>query len=137
MSPRALAVGNGLRGPGQDVFPEEAKELGRNLGLDDEAILYKNEPIDDEAGASTSNWVEVGKYRARIDVAGAERSAGLIADQINEGSKSIVSFDPGVPVDSESRIKIRGSMWDVIQVHEVSDPLIQRVEVKEVVGDGS
>lgn len=131
MSPRA-PVQSGIPGPGQDVFPEAAKESGRNLGLRDEATIYEDQATDDGGGSSKSKWVEVGTVRARLDSIATAKATGLIADQINEESTHIVSFDPETPVTTGSRIKIKEKMWAVTGKRDTSDPLIERVEVKGV-----
>lgn len=131
--PRAV-VHSGLRGPAQEVFPEAGKEQGRDLGLTEEAVVFKNEP-EDIGGAPQDNWVEVGTFRARIDKESTRAPAKLIAEQVNEASIHVISFDPGVPVDTNCRVQIKGSMWFLTGKMEESNALIDRYEAEEVVGE--
>lgn len=123
----------GLRGPAQEIFPEEAKEYGRDMGLTEEAEVFKNEP-EDIGGAPEDNWVSIGKFRARIDRESVRPAAGEVADQTNESSVHVISFDPGVPVNTNCRVEIKGQMWYLTGKQDVSDPLIDRYEAQEVVG---
>lgn len=133
MAPRALAEG-GLRGPAQDRFPAAAKETGRNRGLTGSATVYKNEPVDDGGGASTPNWVILAQFRAGIDEISTVAPAGLVAEQINEASTHIISFDPGVPVTTDHRVEIEGRMWTLTAKQDFTDALIDRFEAREVIG---
>lgn len=127
------AVHPGLRGPAQEVFPEEAKEYGRDMGLTEEAEVFKNEP-EDIGGAPEDKWVSIGKFRARIDKESIRPPANTPGEQIVEVQTHIISFDPGVPVDTSCRVKIKGQMWYLTGKMEESDALIDRYEAQEVVG---
>jgi head-tail adaptor len=129
--PRA-AVRSGLPGIGQDIFPEAAKQSGRDIGLTGEATIFKNEPTDDGGGSLKDKWVEVEKIDARVDPLVAAKPIGLVADQINEESTHIISLDAGADVSTSSRIEIDGKMWAVTGKRTRTDPMIERVEVKGV-----
>lgn len=133
MSPRAYAR-QGLPGPGQDRFPEDARETGRDLGLTGKATILKNEPIDDGGGALKSNWIGVETVRMRLDSIKTTMrgSQDLIADQIKEKGSHVASFDAGTDITPEHRLEVNGTIWIITVKLSQTDPLIERVGVREM-----
>lgn len=134
--PRALPANpTGLRGPGQDVFPEGAKEEARRRGLKKEAVtVFKNEQVEDKGGDWNSGWkAQAKKVRGRIDpVGGSSGRQELFAEGIHESTTHIVTMDPGTEVDSKDRLEIEGIMWTITAEEIVSDPSSTKVQVKQV-----
>lgn len=132
MTPRAYAK-PGLRGPGQDVFPEDAKQHGRDLGLTEDATILKNEATDDGGGSKVDNWiVQESEIPGRVDPLSTVKSSGIVAGQVNEESTHVISLDPKATVSTKSRIEIDGKTWAVTAQRERTDELIIRVEAKGV-----
>lgn len=134
--PRALpAEATGLRGPGQNIFPEDAKETGRRVGLKEAAVqIFREEQVEDAGGDWSTSWKPSEKrIRGRIDpVGGATGRGDMFAEGIREGTTHIVTMDPGVDVDEKDRIEVEGKMWTVTAEEIVSDPASTMVQVKEL-----
>lgn len=133
MTPRAAVEGHGLRGPGQDIFPEQAKQQGRDIGLTDLAQIFRNEPEDDGGGDTKEVWVPLGEpVPARIDSVGRRGQAQVMGEQINEGTSHIVTLEPETDVKSDDRIEIDGAMWLITGEEFFTDEATVRVQVKEL-----
>lgn len=132
MSPRAYTPGTGLPGPGQEHFPEQARESGRDLGLTGEVVIMYDIGGDDGAGSVKSDWKDKETVRGRIDsiTSSTRGMRDEFGDQIKEESTHIVSLDAGVDIDPANRIRINGSTWIVTAKIERTDPLIERVAVR-------
>lgn len=134
MTPRGLAPGSGLRGPGQDIFPEMAKQTARDIGLvEDAAQILKNESVEDGGGDFADKWVPDGKpVDARIDAADRAGNSQVIAEQINESTTHIITMEPGAEVSTENRIEIEGLTWVVTGEQIRTQQPTVRVQVKEL-----
>lgn len=124
---RPAYTGAGLRGPGQDLWPEQAKEHSRVIVLTDEA-----QPLElssnDEAAAQT--WDDVGDpIRCRLDPVGHDitemRGAALV-----ESTTHLISFDAGAPVTTDNRVSIDGQEWVLLAARLYTDASILRMEAK-------
>jgi hypothetical protein len=131
--PRPL-VRSGFPDAGQIIFPGQAKEAGRNMGLTGKAVLLEEGAIIDAGGAQKKEWNPVGEVRMRIDPVG-QASKGvsmLIAESAKEETTHIASFDPGTDITTDHRIELDGKVWLVTTKMERTDPLIERVGVRGV-----
>lgn len=125
MTRRIVKVG--FPGPGQTIFPEEAKEEGRSLALVEEFDISHNEG-EVVAGVREDNWqiIEEG-VRGRIDIVGVRLPNKMTADQVNEGVTHVIRLDPTAIIDSGDRIvrELDGSTWAVLSVgHRTGEPTI-------------
>jgi hypothetical protein len=131
---RPLNYDAGLRGPGQTRFPEEIKEWGRQMALTGTAQLTRAGQLD-AGGAPKNTWSNVGSaFRARIDAVGTASSSDVEAGQLHEETTHIISCDHSVAVQPSDRIVMDGKKWSVNEIPDVTDPVVQRIEVKGVVG---
>lgn len=133
MSPRPLAR-SGLRGPGQDVFPEMAKESTRRIALKDEAaLIHVYSETDDGGGDVKPKWTpSVERVRGRIDAIGTRGIGAIFAEQIDESITHVITLDPDVEVSTRDRIEIEGVMWTIVAQQVFSDQASTRVAVKEL-----
>lgn len=131
---RAPFAEQGRPGVGQTVFPEEAKELGRTLGLTQEIKILRNKTEDDGGGAPRSNWESLATTRGRIDpiTSSTRGQQSEIADQVKEGSTHIVSLDPGVDISTSDRLEVDGDIWMITSKLERTDPLLTRVGARRL-----
>lgn len=131
MTPRA-PVTQGRPGLGQEKFPEEAKELGRNLGLTQEITILRNTPEDDGGGAPRSNWAPLATVRGRIDpiTSSTRGQREEIADQVKESSTHLATLDPGVDVTTNDRLEVDGVTWIITTKLARTDPLTTRLAVR-------
>jgi hypothetical protein len=132
--PRPSTANTGLRGPGQEIFTDEAKEYGRDLGLDTTATILRNEPKDDGGGAQKDHWEPIAEnVPARIDIFGRlSQAKGEAADRIDEHTSHIVSFPQGTDCTTKDRLEINGQLWSVLAVQERTGTATFRVEVKGI-----
>jgi hypothetical protein len=129
---RALATSQtGLPGPGQDVFPEQGKEIGRRLGLTGEAAVLTWSQSKDAGGSTVSNWTLGSLVDARIDAIGGS-GARMPGGQISESSTHIITFYPFVSVTTKDRVRMLSRTWAITAVREVTNKLVTRVEAKEI-----
>lgn len=133
MTPRAPIV-SGLPGPGQDIFPEAAKEQGRHVGLEPEAaLILEYEATDDGGGDVNEKWTpQKERVRGRIDPVGTKGTAMMFGEQIDEATTHIVYLDPTVTVSSRDRIEIGGVLWTIVSLHHVTDAVTIAAQVKEL-----
>jgi hypothetical protein len=134
MTPRSLRKGTGLRGPGQDIFPESAKEEARLIGLVDDAVLvFKREETEDSGGDWSSDYVPAEeRIRGRIDSLGDQGSTGEFAASIDESTTHIVTVDPDADVDHKDRLEVEGQMWTITAERFFTDESTKRLQVKEL-----
>lgn len=132
---RPLNYETGLRGPGQVRFPEDIKEWGRAMGLTSTAQLVTKSSTLDPGGAPKGGWAPSGPtFRARIDAIGNPGGSDVQAGQIDEETSHIISCDASINVPTSARIRMDGKDWQVTEKPHTTEPLIQRIEVKGVVG---
>ncbi len=136
MTPRALPTkATGLPGPGQEVFPEQAKEQVRRIAMDKEAILiFKKESAEDAGGDSgTAAWTaRPPAVRGRIDALGVRGESQEFAGAIDESTTHIITMDPGVDVTHLDRLEAEGQMWTITSEQFHSDAASTKVQVKEL-----
>lgn len=136
MMPRPPVRG-GLRGPAQDLFPEDAKEYARELGLEDEEsqiTLLKNEG-EKVGGVKEENWVPVAEgVRANImNATSTVRNIRYpIAEQVSESATHIFHIDPVVEVTSDMRIQRGTVTWAVLAVAVRTEEATIYVEAKQL-----
>lgn len=132
MSPRAYAGSTGLPGPGQDRFPEQVKDAGRDMGLIGSVTIIHDVGGDDGAGSPKSQWTDKETVRGRIDTI-TSSTRGMRAefgDKLTEESTHIVSVDAGVDINPSQRLRVDGKTWIVTTKMEQTDRLIERVAVR-------
>jgi hypothetical protein len=135
VTPRAEAPGAGLRGPGQDIFPEMAKQSVRTIALIEEAAqILKKESTEDGGGDFNDKWVPDGEpVDARIDAADSARSGSqVVAERISETTTHIITLEPGAKVSTSNRIEIEGLVWVIVAEQIRSEQPTVRVQVKEL-----
>lgn len=135
MTPRALpAKSTGLRGPGQTIFPEEAKEEARRVGLKPEAALVFTKVQEDDGGGDVRNtWVPQGmRVRGRIDGLRSRSQATQFGDAVDESTTHIITLDAGTVVTAKDHIEIDGQMWTITAEMFFTDEATQRLQVKEL-----
>lgn len=125
------AVKAGLPGPGQDVFPEQARELGRRMGLYSDEVVVLRHTAESSGGATRDTFAPETPIRGRIDPVGKVGRGGPMGDVMNESASHIVTMDAAVDVTERDRIAVQDSDWLILAVREVTDPLITRVEVRK------
>jgi hypothetical protein len=133
MTPRAPASGTGLRGPGQEIFPEEAKQQALDIGLEEDAAqILKSESVPDGGGDTTTTWVPDGEpVDARIDAIGRMGGSKVFAEQIDETTTHVITMEPGATVAADSRIEIEGRTWVVTGQNIRTDEPTTQVQVRE------
>jgi hypothetical protein len=131
MSPRAY-TGGGLPGPGQEHFPEGARETGRALGLTDSITVLVYEDKGDGAGGSQPQWTSRGSVRGRLDpVTSSTRGfKDEIANVLNEETTHIVTLDQDSGVSTSDRLEIDGKRWIITTALDRSDALVDRFGVR-------
>lgn len=134
MTPRALpAQSTGLRGPGQTVFPSEAKELARRMGLKDGAVVILKLIKTKDKGASVKEEYKAQKgVRGRIDAVGGGHQADRFGEGLREATTHIVSMDPDTEVTSQDRLQIEGRTWTITGDEVVSEASSKMVQVAEL-----
>ena len=134
MTPRALVKGTGLRGPGQDIFPEAAKQEARNIALVEEAAqVFRNTPTDDGGGDVHDKWQPLGnKVAGRIDSVGRKGAEQLFGEQIDEATSHVVTLEPGVDVTPDDRVEIEGIMWTITGQAIFTEAASTRLPVREL-----
>lgn len=134
--PRPLVKG-GLRGPAQELFPEDAKEIARELGMEDEesaVAIFRNEGSK-KGGVVEEKWVEIETdVRANIMTApfGSPRGRFLTGDQIDESATHIFHLDPNADVKKEDRLKRGKLTWAVLVVGTRTEEATIYVEAKQI-----
>jgi hypothetical protein len=134
--PRQIVKG-GLRGPAQELFPEAAKEMGRDLGMEDEQseiAILRNEGVK-KGGVKEEDWQEVENgVRANIVNApfGSPASRYPTAEQINESATHIFHIDPTADVRSGDHLKRGARTWAVLVVGTRTEQATIYVEAKEL-----
>lgn len=134
--PRALpAQGTGLRGPGQAIFPEDAKETGRRLGLVYQIGILTYSKTDDGGGSPVPTWTPSGTVRGRLDPVVIRPGRGAVtAEQVDEMSNALVTVDANVAVNVKDRVTAAGFTWDVTLIMDGTDDLLKQMRVKKVLG---
>src|SRR5436190_17630169 len=95
--PRSLVHG-GLRGPGQDVFPESAIETARHVGYEEgSVVILKKNVTDDGAGSNKTEWIPQPAKRGYIEAISGNSSTTQ-AEQVTEGTTHVIYVDPDVDV---------------------------------------
>jgi len=127
---RPLATNAGLRNQAQEVFGEQAKELGRIRVLDGEAIIHRYTEGTDSGGAPKNTYTPdaepVEAHRTPI----RGESGGLEAAQINESATHRIFVRTEVGLSSNDRIFMDGSLWHVLAIPSWNNPVLTMAEVK-------
>lgn len=113
MTPRKL-VQSGISGPGQEVFPEQAKQQARNIALIDKAAQrFVNEPVDDGGGEFNAKWVASGEpIDGRVDAIGSlSGRSRIFAESVLEATTHVITLDPEATVNVADRIEMHGRMY--------------------------
>jgi head-tail adaptor len=130
MSPLKTTAGSGLKGFGQTVFPEQAKQAARNIGLTDDVQVLRNERKDDGGGSFTNKWEPHGDPVAgRIDPTGSG-PLGSIGEEIHESTTHIVTVEPTADVTPADRVQISGTTWVITTNYIHTDQATIRLQVK-------
>lgn len=131
--PRGLAQHHGLRGPGQERFPESPRAQARTLALTGEATVLYRRDVGDGAGAHSYTWSPVAGLEdlpARLDSAGGSGSGGLVAEQINEETTHVIHLEPSVELTASHRLRMAGDDWLVLAIHRHTGAVTLEVEVR-------
>lgn len=132
--PRPL-VKSGLPGPGQEVFPEQAKQQARNIGLIEGAVQrWVNEKEDDGGGDTKSKWVESGEaLDGRIDAIGSlSNRSRVFAESILESTTHIATIEPDAEINVADRIEVHGRMYVVLSEDVNSEQATVQLQVREL-----
>lgn len=131
--PRPL-VQSGISGPGQELFPESAKQQARDIGLVKELVqVLRNEKEDDGGGDTIDNWKPHGKrVDGRIDALSRRGMGQVIGEQVNEATTHVATLEPGVDVTTNDRLEIEGQVWIITSQEIHTDQATVRVQVKEI-----
>lgn len=131
MTPRPLVHG-GLRGPGQDIFPDMAKEEAVDIALTEEITILRNDGVID-GGVREEDWEPLAEgVRARIDIVGVRLPNKMKADQINEATTHIFHVDKETDIKSSDRIERDSEVWTVVAVGSRTDQPTIYVEAKHL-----
>lgn len=117
------------------MFPEQAKQQARNIGLVEEAVqLWVNEKEDDGGGETKSKWVESGgKLDGRIDAIGSLSSRSRIfAESVLESTTHIATIEPGAEINVADRVEIHGRMYAVLSEDVNSEQATVQLQVREL-----
>lgn len=128
--PRPL-VKSGMRGLGQSIFPESARELGRRMGLLDDARILTYTPVVSGGATRKTYTPAADTVLARVDPVGAGTS-GTSGGAVNEASTHMITFTAGQDINTEDRIRLHGIDWIITAEVERTDELVKRVEVQQV-----
>lgn len=133
--PRAAAPLAGLKGPSRTFAPAGVREAGRALALNDVATVYAETSGTDSGGAGyTEDAVILTGLPARIDPIGKASDGGLLGDQTDESATHVVSLAAGTQLTTRHKVALEGTgavRWAVVALHDVSDPVIVRAEVRQ------
>jgi hypothetical protein len=132
VSPRPSYPGSGLKGPGQDIFPEQAKESGRRLGLVVGELQLLDYTPTNEAGSTKPAWTPGATVRGRIDPVGSASGPSLMGGAINEASTHLITFDDQVEITTQDRVRGLGHDWRITALRERTERLVTRVEAARV-----
>lgn len=134
MTPRTAAKGHGLRGPGQDIFPEQAKQQARDIALEEDAAqVFRNSATDDGGGDFKAEWKPLGEpVDGRIDAVGRKGAEKILGEQIDEATSHVVTLEPGVDVTPDDRVEIEGQMWTITGKAIFTDAASTQLPVREL-----
>ena len=133
MSPRAPAYGSGLPGPGQDIFPEAAKEWARRLALYPDELDILRHTRQTSSGVTTYSYLldSGGPFRGRVDPTSSNTAGVLRGDAIeDESSEHLVTFDDEVELDTEDRLLWNNEEWIITSLRERTDRMVTRAEIR-------
>lgn len=124
-------VKSGIPGPGQDRFPEQAREQGRRMGLVGSATILRYSNVGTSGAVKPVYTPDAGTVRARLEPA-AGGVTGLRGDVQDEATTHVVTFDNGQSVSTKDRVQIEGLTWIITAMHQGTDELVRQIEVKEL-----
>jgi hypothetical protein len=134
MTPRAL-VESGRSGIGREVFPESAKEIGRERGLQPGLVtVLRYTKVADGGGDVTRTWVPDSKaIRGRL-----ASVSKRMAHQVEEGGRLVeevthlVWLDPDVVVDVADRLRIEAEDYAIVAREPSTAGAFLRLEVRRI-----
>lgn len=133
---RPIVHGSGLPGVSQQVFGDQAKEMGRTFVLDGEATILRHTPAQDAGGAPNDTWVPdddpVMAHREPTSL-GEKAGAQISADQINEEISHTIYLHPddGESVTEQDRFEMDGTTWVIRAKLTWNNPETIPFQVKE------
>lgn len=132
MAPRAASPGSGLRGPGQEVFPDQARERARHMGLYPDEIMIWRHTRNGSAGATYNTYEpDDDPVRGRVDPTSSNTAGGLRGDAFeDESSEHLVTFDETIEITLEDELEFHNKRWIITSLRERTDRLVTRVEVR-------
>jgi hypothetical protein len=129
---RPIVTGAGLRGSAQEVFGEQAKELGRLHVLDGEATILRHTGSTDSGGFPTRQYTPddapVPAHREPISV--TDSTGREVADQYSEESTHRIWIRSDSALTTQDRIQMDGSEWNILALPTWNEPVLQVAEVK-------
>lgn len=136
---RPTVSGAGLRGVSQEVFGEQAKELGRSFVLDGFATIIRYVAGQDNGGAPNNTYVpDATPVPAHLEPADLGQAGGahITADQIVEESPYLIYLHPtdGASVTEQDRISMSGKTWIIRGINTWNKPETVQLQVKEKSG---
>ncbi len=134
MTPRSTVKGCGIRGLGQEIFPEQAKRQTRDMAFEEEAAqIFRNIPEDDGGADTKDNWQpHGGKVDGRIDSVGRKGAERMFGAQIDEATSHVVTLVPGVDVTPDDRVEIENIMWTITGLAIFTEAASTRIPVREL-----
>src|SRR5689334_16499403 len=121
--------------PNTEVFPEQAKQIGRAFGLTGQATIYRYQSGLDSGGAPNDSWVpDSSPVPAQLQPLRTRGAGETIGSQIDEASTHIVSFDHDSTVTSNDRFLMDGTMWEIRSrmVRDNGAQLVDRFTTRQV-----
>jgi hypothetical protein len=138
MMPRSTtaATGTGLRGPGQYVWPESAKETVRQMVFEEDYIQVLRKEGEDAGGSVSNEYVPSGAPQdGRIDAKASSYGMDTVfGEQISEGTTHIVTMKPDADVTTSDRLEIEGQVFIVNSAIVRTKQATTQLQVKELHG---
>jgi hypothetical protein len=116
------------------VFPEEAKELARRMGLKEGAVqILELKKVKDKGANVQDEWIEqAGTVRGRIDPVGSGHQVDRFGEGLREATTHVVSMDPDTRVTVADRLEIEGKVWTITGDEIVTEGSSKMVQVAEL-----
>lgn len=133
---RPIVHGSGRPGVSQQVFGDQAKEMGRTFVLDGEATILRLVAGQDAGGAPDDEWVpddeSVMAHREPTSL-GEKAGAQINAEQISEEISHTIYLHPddGASVTEQDRFDMDGTIWVIRAKLTWNDPETIPFQVKE------
>lgn len=136
---RPLTPGSGLPGVSQQVFGDQAKELGRARVLDGVARVLRFVAGQDDGGAPDDSWTpDEGTIRAHREPLsrGTTSTDVMIAAQTAEKVTHLIWLDPAdaASITTSDRLEMDDITWIINGISDWNKPEATALQVREVTG---